>query len=179
MGRSGRRLGSQDKTAHYAFNDMHAVMSFVGSGRLDNASSLIGDRDAYLLSAPSSESNVMFTREVGLPVCRAMLSFGKGRYEEVVETLLPIRKRINLFGGSHAQRDAVQRTLLEAALRANKTDVARVLVSERIALKPTSPYNWLAQARLLDELGRSAAAVVAIETASELQSATDARFAAV
>ncbi len=121
----------------------------------------------------------MFTREVGLPVCEAIVSFGKGRYEEVLETLMPIRKRVNLFGGSHAQRDAVQRTLLEAALRANKTGVARVLVSERIALKPTSPYNWLAQARLLDELGKAAAVAAATATASELQSAADARFAAV
>jgi len=151
----------------------------VVAGRIDKSDALIIARGVYFQAAPSTESNVMFTHEVGLPVCKAMVSFGKERYEDVVGTLMPIRKRLNLFGGSHAQRDAVQRTLLEAALRANKTDVARVLVSERIALKPTSPYNWLAQARLLDELGRSAASVAAAETASGLQSAGAARFAAV
>ena len=114
-----------------------------------------------------------------MPVCQAIASFGKGRYDEVVELLLPIRKRVNLFGGSHAQRDAVQRTLLEAALRAQRSDVARVLLSERISLKPTSPYNWLAEARVLDELGSTAAAAAASERAAELRAAEDVRFASV
>ena len=34
--------------------------------------------------------------------------------------LLPIRTRVHEFGGSHAQRDAVERTLLEAAIRAGR-----------------------------------------------------------
>lgn len=166
------------RTAHYAFNDMHAVMSHAGAGRLDKAEALINDRDAYLRAAPGSESNIMFTREVGLPVCRGILSFAKGRYDDVVELLLPIRRRINLFGGSHAQRDAVQRTLLEAALRAHRSDLSRLLVSERISLKPTSPYNWLAEARLLDDLGSSAEAEVATQRAFDLRAAADARFTA-
>ena len=167
------------RAAHYAFNDMHAVMAYVGAGEIEKADTLIKARDAYLRSAPASESNVMFTREVGRPVCQAIASFGKGRYDEVVELLLPIRKRVNLFGGSHAQRDAVQRTLLEAALRAQRSDVARVLLSERISLKPTSPYNWLAEARVLDELGSTAAAAAASERAAELRAAEDVRFASV
>lgn len=167
------------KTAHYAFNDMHAVMSYVGAGEIGKAEALISARDAYLESAPSSESNVLFTREVGRPVCRAVAAFGRGRYDEVVELLLPIRRRVNLFGGSHAQRDAVQRTLLEAALRAHNADVARVLLSERISLKPTSPYNWLGEARVLDDLGSSAAAAAASKRAIDLQAAAEPRFAAV
>jgi hypothetical protein len=106
-------------------------------------------------------------------------AFGRGRYDEVVELLLPIRRRVNLFGGSHAQRDAVQRTLLEAALRAHNADVARVLLSERISLKPTSPYNWLGEARVLDDLGSSAAAAAASKRAIDLQAAAEPRFAAV
>lgn len=167
------------RVPHYAFNDMHAVMSYVGSGRIEKADALITDRERYLDSAPSGESNLLFTREVGLPVCRSMVLFGKGSYDEVVDLLAPIRKRINLFGGSHAQRDAVQRTLLEAALRARRHELARVLLSERIGLKPTSPYNWLAQARLLDQLGASAASAAASTRASEIQSLAAPRFSAV
>jgi tetratricopeptide (TPR) repeat protein len=164
------------KRAHYAFNDMHAVMSHVGAGHIGKAEALIDDRGAYLQSAPGND---MFTREVGLPVCRAVVSFGTGRYGEVIELLMPIRRRINLFGGSHAQRDAVQRTLLEAALRAQRTDVARLLLSERISLRPTSPYNWLAEARVLEELGSSAKAAAATDRANELRAAADTAFAAV
>ena len=47
----------------------------------------------------------------------------------------------NNFGGSHAQRDIIDGTLTEAALRADLPDVATALVNERIAVKPHSAVN--------------------------------------
>ena len=81
------------------------------------------------------------TATIGIPVCQAMVDFGRGEYGAVVDGLLPIRGRIAEFGGSHAQRDAVQRTLLVAALRSGRHDLARALASERVSLKPDSPWN--------------------------------------
>ena len=57
------------------------------------------------------------TAEIGLPSAQALVAFGRGQWSDVVATLVPIRRRLQLFGGSHAQRDVLQRTLLEAALR--------------------------------------------------------------
>jgi hypothetical protein len=108
------------------------------------------------------------TLRVGLPVCRAIVAFGRQDYPGVVDLLYPIRHRINEFGGSHAQRDVVQKTLLEAALRGGLQDVARVLVSERINVRPCSPYNWLKQAALADALGRDAEAATARLRAGDL-----------
>lgn len=147
--------------AFYAFNDAHAVMAFVGAGRFAAARRLVADRERWAAVDRPGSSNLRMTREVGLPVVRALLAFGAGRYGEVVEELMPIRNRVNRFGGSHAQRDAVQRTLLEAALRSGRTDLARALVSERIAVRPCSPYNWLKQADVAEALGRSGAAAAA------------------
>ena len=45
---------------------------------------------------------------------------------------------INRFGGSNAQRDIVDLTLLEAARRANKHCLVRALSNERLALKPNN-----------------------------------------
>ncbi|MFG1705857.1 tetratricopeptide repeat protein [Nonomuraea sp. M3C6] len=152
----------------YAFNDMHAVMSYVGAGRIGDAEKLIATREAYVLEPHPGITNRDMTLHVGLPVCRAIVAFGRADYESVVDLLYPIRHRINEFGGSHAQRDAVQKTLLEAALRAGRRDVARVLVSERINVRPCSPYNWLKQATLADTLGNRAAATAARLQADEL-----------
>jgi hypothetical protein len=150
----------------YAFNDMHAVMSFVGAGRINDARRLIDSRESWLATGPPArQTNAAMTREIGLPVCESIVAFGQERYSAVVDLLAPIRYCINEFGGSHAQRDAVQRTLLEAALRANQLDLARTLVSERINLRPCSPYNWLKQAALADRLGRAAAAAAARDEA--------------
>ncbi|SDI43843.1 tetratricopeptide repeat protein [Nonomuraea jiangxiensis] len=152
----------------YAFNDMHAVMSYVGAGRIGDAEKLVAAREAYVLEPRPGVTNLDMTLHVGLPVCRAVVAFGRGDYASVVDLLYPIRHRINEFGGSHAQRDAVQRTLLEAVLRAGRRDLARTLVSERINVRPCSPYNWLKQAALADLLGERGAAAAARVRADEL-----------
>ena len=74
----------------------------------------------------------------------------------MIAELLPIRRVLQHFGGSHAQRDALQRTLLEAALRAGRTDLARALIAERLAVRDTSVYGWTQRTRLLQALGRDA-----------------------
>ncbi|MER5324708.1 tetratricopeptide repeat protein [Streptosporangium roseum] len=140
----------------YAFNDMHAVMSHVGAGRIAEAERLIAGREDYVAGEHATTNHAM-TARVGLPVCRALVAFGRRDYGGVVDLLHPIRHRINEFGGSHAQRDAVHKTLVEAAIRAGRSE-ARVLVSERISIRPRSPFNWLKQSAVADDLGARAAA---------------------
>jgi len=156
---------------YYAFNDMHAVMSYVGAGRMADAVRLVEARQRFAAEAPGGRvSNVAITRAVGLPVARALVAFGQQRYGDVVEELLPIRYVVNRLGGSHAQRDVVQRTLVEAALRAGRHDLARALLSERLGINPYSPYNWLKHAALADSVGDAAAAAADRTRAVDLRS---------
>ena len=156
----------------YAFNDAHAVMTYVGAGRFDLAEALIADRVEWLRTERPGVSNHAMTARVGLPVCRALLAFGQGRYGDTVDLLHPIRGYVNEFGGSHAQRDAVYKTLVEAALRADRLPLARALISERLNVRPGSPYNWLKQAELARALGDDAAAVAASAKAKAYQGTT-------
>jgi tetratricopeptide (TPR) repeat protein len=154
--------------AFYAFNDMHMMMAFVGAGLELEAQNLIDSRTAWLASNPNPRiNNVAMTREIGLPVCKAILEFGHGNYKAVIEHLFPIRRRIHEFGGSHAQRDAVLKTLIEAALRGGRFDLARAILSERISLRPRSPYNWLKHATALEGLGEVTKAALARDTAEK------------
>ncbi|MFI8321590.1 tetratricopeptide repeat protein [Streptomyces sp. NPDC085529] len=153
----------------YAFNDAHAVMAYVGAGRIAEAEALVADRRRWLAEGGEDRrtlANHAMTAEIGLPVCEALLAQGRGDHAAVVALLWPVRRRIQVFGGSHAQRDAVQRTLLESALAAGDHDRARLLLSERDGLRPDSPYNWLGRARLADALGDAALAAVARERAA-------------
>ncbi|MFI6581705.1 tetratricopeptide repeat protein [Embleya sp. NPDC050493] len=152
---------------YYAFNDTHAVMAYLGAGRIAAAQAVVRDRETWLAEPHPRVANHTMTAEVGLPVCRALVAFEQGRYADTVDILLPIRHRLHTFGGSHAQRDAIQQTLVEAALRADRHDLARTLLSERINVRPTSPYNWLGRARLADALGRPTEAADARERAAE------------
>jgi hypothetical protein len=143
----------------YVFNDVHAVMAYVGASRLDWARAA---RDALRTSvaggARPDVANDAMAAEVGLPVCEALVAFGEGRYADAVAWLYPIRRIVHRFGGSNAQRDAIARTLLEAAVRAGETALAEALVSERLAVKERSSYAWRQRARLARARGDRAIA---------------------
>ncbi|MFF8837480.1 tetratricopeptide repeat protein [Streptomyces sp. NPDC015130] len=156
----------------YAFNDVHAVMSYVGAGRLGEAQRLVADRRRWLAEGgPDSVTNRRMTADIGLPVCEALVAHGQGRHATVVELLRPLRRRLHEFGGSHAQRDALQKTLLDSALSSGRHELARVLISERTGLRPDSSYNWGARARLADALGDAAVATAARDHARDATAA--------
>lgn len=161
------------RASWYAFNDVHAAMALVGAGRLDDARA-VADRLAADLPTTAG-SNARFAGEVGLPAARAVVAFGAGRHADVVELLGPIRDRLHVFGGSHAQRDAFQRTLLESSLRAGHYELAASLTAERLATRDTSVYGWTQRARALAGLGDETGAAAAAANASTHRS----RFAAV
>ena len=137
----------------YAFNDLHAVLAFVGAGRITDAERVVEALTRYVAEGsaaggPDAGTNLAMTAEIGLPACRAVVAFGQERWDDVVAELSPIRRRLHRFGGSHAQRDVLHRTLLEASVRSGQTSLARALVSERLALRPTSTYASAQQSRL-------------------------------
>jgi hypothetical protein len=170
----------------YPFNDMHAIMAFIGNGELDRAWEVVAALERVVSNggptagSPASTGWVM-TSAVGLPVCRSLAHFGAGQYDQALDELLPIRTRIHEFGGSHAQRDAVQRTLLEAAIRARRMDLASALVSERLSVREGSTYAWSKRAFLLamagDRAGAAAAATRERELARQIRAAVDGALA--
>ncbi len=143
----------------YAFNDVHAMMAFVADGREKEAGLVLNAAERYVQRA--SDANVAMTREIGLPFCRALQAFAKGDYGSAVDQLLPVRYKTHFLGGSHAQRDVIAWTLLEAALRAKRWNLAVSLANERVYLKPTSPQNWHMLARGQQGCGNTREANVA------------------
>ncbi|MGI6851192.1 tetratricopeptide repeat protein [Mesorhizobium sp. 1B3] len=128
------------KSANYAFNDAHAMMAFVGAGRSDLAATLI---EAQRVAMESGGDNAAFTHDVGHPVTLAIRAFGEGNFAETVRLLRPIRSIAHRFGGSHAQRDVIDLTLIEAAFRAGMAQLATALSAERFAARPDSPLSQL------------------------------------
>ncbi len=127
-------------SANYAFNDAHAMMAFVGAGRLDLARRLL---EAQATAVEAGGDNAGFTRDVGGPVAQAILAFGEGNYPLAVRLLKPIRGIAHRFGGSHAQRDVIDLTLIEAAMRAGDAPLARALTAERADARHESPLSQL------------------------------------
>jgi tetratricopeptide (TPR) repeat protein len=122
----------------YPFNDWHAVMAYLGAGREADVDRSIA---ALERSAAGTAEISAWARDVGLPLIRGFRAFWRGRYRECAEGLHPARAIVNRFGGSHAQRDVVDWTLTEAALRGGLTALAEAMAHERLALKPHSAIN--------------------------------------
>jgi len=116
----------------YAFNDMHAMMAFVGAGRGDDAANLLqAQRDALAADSDNRE----FLRDVGIPATEGIHDFAHGRYAQAVEKLRSVRPVAHRFGGSHAQRDLIDLTLIEAAERADNDPLVDALRRERAFVK--------------------------------------------
>jgi hypothetical protein len=151
----------------YSFNDLHGVIALAGTDRRDDIRSVIEARERWLENDHRvNETNVRMTTHIGLPACRAVLAFVEDRHDDVIELLMPIRRDFHRFGGSHAQRDALQRTLLESALRSGRYELARALTSERLGVRESSVYSWNQRARALRGLGDDAAAATADQRAN-------------
>lgn len=134
----------------YPFNDWHAAMAYLGSGRYAEVERLLG---AYRHNAPAANETARWARETGLPLIEGFAAFWRGDYGLAIEQLHGARFITNSFGGSHAQRDIIDWTLTEAALRSGIREVAEAFVHERLALKPHSVLNR----RFLDRTTKMAA----------------------
>jgi hypothetical protein len=126
------------KAGNYTFNDVHAAMSFLRAGRTAAFASLL---DAQEVAMARTDDNAAFTRHVGRPVTCALANFHEGRYTEAAQALRQVRSGAAMFGGSHAQRDLLDLTLLEAALRSGDTPLYAALAAERLAARPGSPWT--------------------------------------
>ena len=144
---------SSVENGHYAFNDIHAVMAYLAAGREQAVADVLR---AMTTVAAGDTSNAMMCREVGLPVARGLIAFHEGRHDEAVALLRDTRLIAHRFGGSHAQRDLLNLTLLEAALHGSRPRLAEHLVNERIAWKSTSPLTWNFAARIRQRVGNGA-----------------------
>lgn len=122
----------------YAFNDAHAIMAFVGAGKIELANA---QRATLRRAAQGAGENAAMSARVGLPLAEGLIAFGEGRYAEALDRLLIARPVAVRFGGSNAQRDAIAWTATEAAVRANVGETARALIAERLAAKPRSAVN--------------------------------------
>jgi len=131
---------------YYAFNDVHAVLAMLGAGDLHRAEAWVA-RCAERAMQPEDarRSNHQMAREVGLPLMRGVLAWQRGAAAAACEQIYPVRTLAQRFGGSHAQRDLIDLTLLAAAAGGGHRALGRALVNERRMAKPVTPLtrHWL------------------------------------
>jgi hypothetical protein len=132
----------------YPFNDWHAVMAYLGAGRDLDVERIL---DAYSGNGEGTGEAGRWARDIGRPLVEGFVAFWRGRYATAARLLHEARFIVNGFGGSHAQRDIIDWTMTEAAVRGGLIDLAEAFANERLALKPHSPINRTFLARIRPE----------------------------
>jgi tetratricopeptide (TPR) repeat protein len=112
------------------FNDIHAMLAFTGARDWGNAQRL----ESELARRQDSLSrHGETTRLVGLPACRAIVAFGRAEYARATALLGALPAFAHRIGGSHAQRDVLYLTLLEAVQRMRRPAGMAPLLIRRAA----------------------------------------------
>ena len=133
---------------HYAFNDVHIVLALILAGDAGRAEAWLARCAERLLKPEEARrSNHAMAREVGLPLMRGLLALARGEADNAVELIYPVRAVAQRFGGSHAQRDLIDQTLLAASAQSQRPALGRALIHERCMAKPQTPLtrHWMAR----------------------------------
>jgi tetratricopeptide (TPR) repeat protein len=136
-----------DAAGHSLFNDAHATMALVGAGETVRAGDWV--RSSLAAAARHGGWNGAVSRAIGAPLLHGLLAFGAHDFDRATELIGGARGALGRLGGSRAQRDVVDQTLLAAAAHGRDKSVGRALLEERRRVKPTTPLT----ARWRDRLG--------------------------
>ncbi|HTZ68364.1 MAG TPA: tetratricopeptide repeat protein [Roseiarcus sp.] len=133
-----------------AFNDLHCAFAAARSLDPDHVTRVIRSLDDY--QRIGSGDNRRVTAEVGRRLIDGAFAFASSDYARAVDEILPVRNEAVRIGGSHAQRDIVNLTLIAAAERSGQWSLGRALLAERVRVRPTPRTK----AQYAQALGRAA-----------------------
>ncbi|KAL9961986.1 hypothetical protein ACROYT_G031037 [Oculina patagonica] len=105
-----------------------------------------------VIFSDGSGPNYEISRDVGLAVCEAFVEADNGNFDKAVEILKPLRYKVELLGGSRAQRDVYELFLINAAMQSQRKEdhqFVRCLIAERKAKKYKAPMTDRLMAKAL------------------------------
>jgi tetratricopeptide (TPR) repeat protein len=146
---------ADDEAGHHAFNDVHRVLALLLAGEVTRAEAWLARcAERALLAADSGRDNHSTARDVGLPLMRGLIAMAHGDADAAADLISPVRGQAARFGGSQAQRDLIDLTLLAAAAAGGRRSLGRALLNERTMAKPASPLSrhWAARLAVTREV---------------------------
>ena len=126
--------------ATLAFADIHAALAEAGVSDDDGLQSRISGLQSL------TRDGRLPPGEVAPALCAGMAALGRGDNAEAAETLEPVLADLSRIGGSHAQREIVEDSLIIAYLRSGQSAKAAPLLRTRLRRRPSARDDaWLAR----------------------------------
>ncbi len=144
-----------------AWVDVHRAMALAALGDEVGLGKLIDGLNKAAEKGHTTAGTVV------APVVEALSAFGQGDYESAANGLSGVRDLLVTVGGSNAQRDVFEETLVEARLRAGQAEEAMQLLRERLdrGATPRDLFRW---GRALTAKGELDEAKTSFRRAAEL-----------
>ncbi len=124
-----------------AFADIHCALVWAGLGDRAALARLVeafreADRAGRLPAGPGVAD-----------LAEGLGAFAAGDYEAAIRRIEPVAGEVTRLGGSHAQRDVFEETLIQAYLRTNRGAQAAAILRRRLERRPSGrDQDWLARA---------------------------------
>lgn len=123
--------------AGFAFADVHMALLAAATGDREAV-----EKRAAALTA-MAEAGLLAAGPVVPAICRAMLAFAEGDHAGCARILEPVAAEVVRVGGSGAQREVVEDTLLVSLMRSGEAAKARALLDRRLHRRPSPrDTNW-------------------------------------
>jgi hypothetical protein len=123
------------------FADVHCALAHAAAGNIDALDRLIAGLRAR------DDAGKLAAGSIVPAIAEAVGHFARGEYEETCRLLDGRMHEVVRIGGSRAQREVVEDTLIEACFRAGEFERAEGLLRARVERRPNPrDSHWLARA---------------------------------
>ena len=124
--------------AGIAFVDVHRALACIATDDRDGIIAVVSDLQERAAAGRSPAGDVVPRLVVGLA------AYGRGDWPAAITVLEPALAQTVRIGGSRAQRDLIENTLLAAYLKAGRDADARRLLASHVERRPSVPVAGLA-----------------------------------
>mgnify|MGYP001820742137 CR=1 FL=1 len=137
---------NQRNDATYVFGALHFLMALVGSGDHSAALELVDELNASAKRRRGDQSAV--AAKVGVELARIIVATRQPTVGVRCDDLARVAQRMQIIGGSHAQRDVFLRTLLLAAADAGDRQQVDLINQLRAKQRCSDHFTDLVERRL-------------------------------
>ena len=109
-----------------AFRDAHAALAFAAGGFSEELGRMLDGL------ADVADGGDALAAEVTLPLVKGIEAFAHGAYQDAADNLDGLVDQLPRLGGSHAQREVFEDTVLESYIRAERFEQAQDLLNTRL-----------------------------------------------
>ena len=135
------------RTEGTAYRDVHAALALAGANHWERMTGLLDRMRARAADGEALASEIM------VPLLMGLECFAAEKPEEALELLDPlfgpsVLDRLARIGGSHAQREVLEDTLVACYIETGRFEQAETMLRTRLSRRPsTRDLFWLAKSK--------------------------------